>query len=638
MGTTKTSTKSTGKAKFTAKPKAGTKFTAKSKAGSKDKPKTWSKDKPKTWSKDRPKTESKTEPKDTSKTDSKGKRKIEAAPIPDDASRAQTQKRQRTERVLQSSGGDIKIEARRVWEQLRRGDIGSEERQRLMAEMMGLIGGRIKEITLKHDMSRVVQTCVKHGSAAQRMAIAAEVAGAEVELARSTYGRHILLRLLRHSPAARAGIIGALRGHVRRLVRHAGAAAVVDECYSVHANAAQRWALAAEFYGVDGALTSGLAPAGGGSSITSIDAVLAAAPERRAGVVAALRGAAAPLVADKRAMQLGVVHRVLLDLVRLSEGAARSAVIASLHDVAAEMVHTRDGAHCAMLCLLHGSARDRKALVRAFRPFVGRMARDEHAHAVLVGALDCVDDTVLAAKALLADAAADADALLADTHGRRVLLFAVAGRSPHYVGADALAVLRAGDAVRAATSKKDAPTRRRELAAAVAPALAAWAARNAAAAVFDALPSQAVAETLLRAPADKRAAWDAVLALVRRPVAAEGAAHVLLHPIANRVVSSCVLAGHAPPRAAAADAAPLSAEFNPPYAADVLAALEETPGELLAAARAGAFPVRALLEVPATAQRARELLRPHRAELEGHLGACADDRQRKTLEAIVKLL
>ncbi|KAJ2486368.1 Pumilio y domain member 6 [Coemansia sp. RSA 2050] len=531
-------------------------------------------------------------------------------------------------------GGDLKAEARRLWEQLRRGDMDAEARRGLMASMMGLLGGRIREAALKHDLSRVVQTCIKHGSGEQRLAIAGELRGAEVELARSTYGRHILLRLLKHSPAARAPIMAALGGHVRRLVRHKEAAVVVDECYGVYANAAQRWALAAEFYGGDAVMGDG-SGGGGGGGVTSVDALLAARPQRRAGVVAALRQAAAGLL-ERGAVQHGVVHRVLLDLVRLADGAERRAVIEALHGLAVEMVHTRDGAHCAMLCLLHGTARDRKALVRSFRPFAAKMARDEHAHGVLIGALDCVDDTVFAAKALLADLCAAAPALLPDAYGRRVLLYALAGRSPHYVGADALAVLRAGDAVRAATSRKDAATRRAELAAAVAPALAAWAAQAAPAAVFEPLPSQAVAETLVRAPCDKRAAWAAVVALVSRDV---GPGHVLLHPVANRVVATCILAGHAPARAAAADAAPPYAG-NPPYAADVLDALAAS-GQLVAAAKAGAFPVRALLEVPATAERARRLLRPHLAELEASSsssGGSSGSGSNATAGAIVALL
>ncbi|KAJ2693172.1 Pumilio y domain member 6 [Coemansia sp. IMI 209128] len=506
--------------------------------------------------------------------------------------------------------GDLKAEARKLWEQLRRGDIDAEARRPLMASMMGLIGGRIKEVTLKHDMSRIVQTCIKYGSAEQRQVIASELQGAEVDLARSMYGRHILLRLLKHCPATRAPIMAALGGHVRKLVRHKEAALVVDECYSVYANAAQRWALAAEFYGGECAVMGG--------GVTSVDALLAERPQRRAGVVAALKQASVGLL-EKGAVQHAVVHRVLLDLVRLADGAEQRAAIESLHSLAVEMVHTRDGAHCAMLCLLHGSAKDRKALVRSFRPFVLKMARDEHAHAVLIGALDCVDDTVFAAKTLLADVCAAAADLLPDAYGRRVLLYALAGRSPHYVGADALAVLRAGDSVRAATSRKDPATRRAELAAAVAPALAAWAAGAAGAAVFEPLPSQAVLETLVRAPCDKRAAWAAVLALVAREI---GPGHVLLHPVANRVVASCILAGHAPARAAAADAAPPFAG-NPAFAADVLDALVEG-GQLAAAAKAGAFPVRALLEVPATAERARQLLRPHAAEIAGSGNATAD--------------
>ncbi|KAJ2451504.1 hypothetical protein GGF42_004244, partial [Coemansia sp. RSA 2424] len=167
------------------------------------------------------------------------------------------------------------------------------------------------------------------------------------------------------------------------------------------------------------------------------------------------------------------------------------------------------------------------------------------------------------------------------------------------------------------------------LAAAAGPPLAAWAADHAADAVFAPLPSQAVAEVLVRAPCAKADAWAGVLALVSREI---GPDHVLVHPVANRVVTTCILAGHATTavRAAQADAAPPHAG-NPPYAADVLAALVAAD-QLLPAALAGAFPVRALLEVPPTAARARQLLRPHVSALEAVAEPSA------TVRAIISLL
>ncbi|KAJ2784039.1 Pumilio y domain member 6 [Coemansia javaensis] len=514
---------------------------------------------------------------------------------------------------------ELKAQARKAWEVLRRGDLGVEERAQRMDEMMGLLGGRIKEVTFKHDMSRVVQTCLKYGSDAQREAIAGELAGTYVELSRSMYGRHILLRLLKYCPRQRGAIMAAFHGQVRRLIRHKEAAAVLEECFAVYANAQQRWDLVGEFYGNEFAVFKGTA--------RSIDAVLEQAPQKRVTVVAALKAAVTPLL-EKGTVQHSIVHRALLDYMRHADDAGRQAAVEAMRELVVEVLHTRDGAHVGMLCLLHGTAKDRKAIVRTFKPYLRRICCEEYGHAVLIEALDSMDDTVFLNKAVLQDLGALAPELLADQFGRRTLLYILGGRNPHYLGIDALHVLAAGDAVRAATSKKDPTVRRRELVAHISPAMVAWVEAHAAAAIVDALPSQAVSETLLRAHGDKARAWAAVLALVRADVAALGDAHVLLHPIANRVVTNCILAEHAPPRSADPTLPPLP-ETNPRFGSDVLAALAES-AQLAPAACAGAFPVRALLESPVTGARARELLRPHRAAI------AAAPKQTRVHEAILR--
>ncbi|KAJ2790428.1 Pumilio y domain member 6, partial [Coemansia helicoidea] len=388
----------------------------------------------------------------------------------------------------------------------------------------------------------------------------------------------------------------------------------------------QKWDLVGEFYGSEFAVFKG------GEGPKSIDAVLEAAPQKRETVVAALKAAVTPLL-EKGTVQHSIVHRALLDYLRLADEAGRRDAIEAMRELVVEVLHTRDGAHAGMLCLLHGSPKDRKAIVRSFKPYLKRICCEEYGYAVLVEALDSMDDTVFVHKTLLQDLCALTDELLGDQFGRRIQLYILGGRSPHYVGSDALKVLLEGDEVRAATSKKDPTQRRRELTAYVSPAMVAWAESHAATAIFESLPSQAVSETLVRAHGDKTAAWARVLDLVRADVAELGPAHVLLSPIANRVVTNCVLAEHSAAKSAD-PTLPAQPETNPKFGTDVLAALEES-GQLVPAACAGAFPVRALLESPATAARAKALLAPHRAAI-----AAAMDRaeKKRVYEAILSQL
>ncbi|KAJ2799850.1 Pumilio y domain member 6 [Coemansia guatemalensis] len=545
-------------------------------------------------------------------------------------SRGQQQKRLRVERQQTQATGDLKIQARKLWEVLRRGDLDDEQRQAKMVEMMDLLRGRFKEVTFKHDMSRIVQSCVKHGNEQQRMEIAAELKGSYVELSRSLYGRHILLRLLKYSPKCRADIIRSFYGHVRKLIRHKDAAAVLEECYAVYANGGQRWNLAAELYGSEFAIFKD----SGEGGPKSLDAVLEKTPQKRATVLASLKGTLKPLL-EKGTVQHSIVHRALLDYLRhVQDAGERQEMVEAMRDLVVEVLHTREGAHAGMLCLLHGNNKDRKAMLKSFKPYLQRICCEEYGYAVLVEALDCLDDTVFVNKTLLQDVCALMDQLLADQYGRRIPLYILCGRSPHYVGSDALQVLVENDAVKAATSKKDPAVRRRELTAHISPAMIKWASANIVEALFDAMPSQAICETLLRAHGDKTALWARVLDLVAASVSDLGDAHVLINPIANRVVANCIIAEHSRPKSADS-ALPDLPESNPPFGSDVLDALVRS-NQLVDAACAAAFPVRCLLESPVTAERTKSLLSPH---VQSITTAMAGAKHRKRVyEAILELL
>lgn len=80
-------------------------------------------------------------------------------------------------------------QAKAVWAQARRKNITPKERQQAIRELMNVIRGHVKELANKHDASRIVQTAVKYGSAADRDTIAGELMGSFKELAQNKYSR-----------------------------------------------------------------------------------------------------------------------------------------------------------------------------------------------------------------------------------------------------------------------------------------------------------------------------------------------------------------------------------------------------------------------------------------------------------------
>ena len=83
------------------------------------------------------------------------------------------------------------------------------------------------------------------------------------------------------------------------------------------------------------------------------------------------------------------------------------------------MVHSRDGARVAIYCLWYGSnkvrqrllftccsfarfiVQDRKLLIKSFKSFVVKIAKEEQGYPILWTAFDVIDDTKLVSKIIL---------------------------------------------------------------------------------------------------------------------------------------------------------------------------------------------------------------------------------------------
>ena len=368
-----------------------------------------------------------------------------------------------------------------IWERLRRRDLDQDTRRTLMGQMMDLIGGSIKEVTFKHDASRIIQTCMKYGNQDERDLIAKELSDNYIDLSKSMYGRFILIRMLTYCPKYRDQIIKAFYGNIRKLIRHKDASAVIEECYSMYAKAHQRTALVQEFYGPEFAIFKNndvisTTKAGIKKTTTKpqdLKAILEASPSKKESILAHLKQTLQPLVA-KGTIHHSIVHRALLDYFTFASDKACREMVEEIKEFVVEILHTKDGARVGMLCLLYGTPKDRKDIFNSYKTFIRKICCEEQGHAVLLQALDVMDDTVFVAKAIISEFKPLIPELLADLTSRRALMYMIVGRHSKYIGPHVIKALNEGDAIRANTSKKEPALRRLELSKAITPLLLSW--------------------------------------------------------------------------------------------------------------------------------------------------------------------
>jgi pumilio family protein 6 len=104
--------------------------------------------------------------------------------------------RQATRRHADSVG-----EAKVLWNKLRLKTNTKDDTKKLMDKVMELIQGKVREIALQHDASRVVQAAIQFGNDEQRKEILTEICKSEgslAEMAKIQYAHFCCLKFIKY--------------------------------------------------------------------------------------------------------------------------------------------------------------------------------------------------------------------------------------------------------------------------------------------------------------------------------------------------------------------------------------------------------------------------------------------------------
>jgi pumilio family protein 6 len=270
-----------------------------------------------------------------------------------------------------------------------------------------------------------------------------------------------------------------------------------------------------------------------------LDEILKSKPEKKESIVKHLFQTLSKTL-DKGTLNHTIVHKGLLEFFTHASNDQIQDMIELLKELAVEILHTKEGSLVAMKCFLYATPKDRKAIMKSFKPFVMKIAKEEYGHLVLVQILDAVDDTVLASKSLLSDFVKNISEIISDKYARRVLLYILAGRNPSFLPKDLITLLNENDELKSANSKKDPLTRQKELLKYISNDLIKYIAENASTLLKEPFSSQMINAAMLSAIENKKAATDALLELAKEDPQSLENEHVMNHILSNRVYKAMV--------------------------------------------------------------------------------------------------
>ncbi|CAL5395737.1 unnamed protein product [Camellia sinensis] len=293
-----------------------------------------------------------------------------------------------------------------LWEKMRRRNIAKEDRSKLVSEAIQKMKGKIPEIASSHVSSRVLQTCVKYCSQAERDVVFAELRPHFLTLACNTYAVHLVKKMLDNASKNQlAEFISFLHGHVASLLRHMVGSVghlVVEHAYQ-SGNATQKQALLMELYSTELQLFKDLVSMKESrcSNLEWLVDVISKLGLQKASVLRYMSSLFQPIL-EKGIVDHSIIHKALMEYFSIADKASAADVIQQLSGpLLVRMIHTREGSRIAMLCIKHGSAKERKKIIKGMKGHVGKIAHDQFGSMVLACILSIVDDTKLVTKVVI---------------------------------------------------------------------------------------------------------------------------------------------------------------------------------------------------------------------------------------------
>ncbi|XP_078127699.1 pumilio homolog 3 [Sander vitreus] len=425
----------------------------------------------------------------------------------------------------------IICQCKRVWGDLRRKKCENDLKQKLMKELHDLIRGKIKQMAFAHDSVRVLQCFIQFGSHEQRQELFEELKDDIIELCKSQYGKHVVKKMLMYgNKELVAAVMQTFKGHVRPMLRHAAASSIIEYAYNDKAVLAQRLMLTEGLYGNTFTVCKS-------TVCNTIEKVAEANPDKLKNIIDEMKQILTPMAQKEQVIKHSLVHKVFLDFFMFAPDKPRTEMIEAIREAVVYMAHTHDGARVAMHCLWHGTAKDRKVIIKTMKTYMVKFATGEFGHLVLLAMFDCVDDTKLVKQAVLSEILSSLDEVIGNKYGKKALLYLLSPRDPAHLLPEIIKVLEQGDGN--AHSKKDMALRRKELLEVVSPPLLEHLRDNAAAMVMDKASSVTVSDILASACGDLRPAMTAVAQLANQelvPGGTNGQLHMAEHPAGHLVL------------------------------------------------------------------------------------------------------
>lgn len=305
-----------------------------------------------------------------------------------------------------------------LWEKMRRRDIVKDDRSKLITEAIQKMRGKIPEIATSHVSSRILQTCVNYCSQEEKDVVFEELRPHLLTLSTNAYAVHLVKKMLDNASKKQLEwFVSSLHGHVAPLLRHMVGSVVVEHTFQL-GNAAQKRRLLLELYSPELQLFKDLTLSNEGGLLDIITKL----GLQKSAVLLHMATVIQPIL-EKGIIDHSIIHTLLAEYFTIADKSSATEIIQQLSSaLLLRMIHTKEGSKVGILCVKHGTAKERKKIVKGMKGHIGKIAFDQYSGLVLICILSVVDDTKLLSKIVISELQTNLRDLVLNKNGRRPLL------------------------------------------------------------------------------------------------------------------------------------------------------------------------------------------------------------------------
>mmetsp|Transcript_10880 Transcript_10880/g.23130 ORF Transcript_10880/g.23130 Transcript_10880/m.23130 type:complete len:593 (-) Transcript_10880:1408-3186(-) len=308
----------------------------------------------------------------------------------------------RKERQSTRRHAESVTEAKVLWNKLRLKTNTKEDTKKLMDKVMELIRGKVREIALQHDASRVVQAAIQFGNQEQRKEILGEICESEGslgEMAKIQYAHFICLKFIKccnRDVASVKLIVKSFKGEMPKLAVHGVGARVVESIF-LNLPPKQTASLKQEFYGPHFSLFA---------------KELTTAPSLKSNIENAKTETQKKSAIDfvqaiinkgmtKSFYGFTYFQQLFAEYIDVADSSEIRSISSSVADHSIHLLSTRVGTRVVAACASYGTPKDRKRICKSLKGYTSSSLLHRDAYLALLRLIQVTDDTVSIQKSVL---------------------------------------------------------------------------------------------------------------------------------------------------------------------------------------------------------------------------------------------